>query len=166
MHISQSCKRKGKHLCLLCENRAPFTCAGIFLKTKSFFPSVLAFRPQVNGVFGHQTRRFSKTVPRVDFFFKNATSSFSCGRKRRFSNTMMSYIIAHMPCKRGYRIFIVLAFSCWQAKGENDFENGHVWTRPKRDSGKGCFGKTKEAKVINNSTEHTSKAKEKAANFW
>ena len=70
MHISQSCKRKGKHLCLLCENKAPSTCTGIFLKTKIFPPSVLALRPHVNGVFGHQTRRFSKTVPRVDFFFQ------------------------------------------------------------------------------------------------
>ena len=78
---------------------------------------------------------------------------------------MMSYIIQRMPFKRGYHIFIVLAFSCGQAKGENDFENGYVWTRSKQDSGKGCFGKTKEVKVTNNSTEHTSKAKEKAANF-
>ena len=166
MHISQSCKRKGKHLCLLCENRFPSTCAGIFLKTKSFslrfsLPSTSKRRFRAPN-----TQVFENGPQSGFFFFKNATSSFSCGRKRRFSNMMMSYIIEHMPCKRGYRSFIVLAFSCWQAKGENDFENGHVWTRPKRDSGKGCFGKTKEAKVINNSTEHTSRAKEKAANFW
>ena len=32
------------------------------------FVSVLAFRPHVNCVLGHQKRRFSKTVPRVEFF--------------------------------------------------------------------------------------------------
>ena len=41
-----------------------------FFENEEFFPSVLAFRPQVNGVFVHQTRRFSKTVPRVDFIFQ------------------------------------------------------------------------------------------------
>ena len=38
------------------------------------------------------------------------------GRKRRFLNTMMSYIIQRKPCKRCYRIFTVLAFSCGRAK--------------------------------------------------
>ena len=33
---------------------------------------------------------------------------------------MMSYIIQRMPCMGCYHIFIVLAFSCEQAKGEND----------------------------------------------
>ena len=41
-----------------------------FFENGDFFPFVLAFSSQVNGVFGHQTRRFSKTVPRVDFNFR------------------------------------------------------------------------------------------------
>ena len=32
------------------------------------FVSVLAFRPHVNCVLGHKNRRFSKTVPRMEFF--------------------------------------------------------------------------------------------------
>jgi len=47
-----------------------------FFENEDFFPSVLAFRPQVSGVFGHQTRRFSKRVPRVDFFSKMPASRF------------------------------------------------------------------------------------------
>ena len=34
------------------------------------------------------------------------------GRKRRFSNTMVSYIIKHMPCKTCFSTSIILAFSC------------------------------------------------------
>ena len=41
-----------------------------FFENEDFFSSVLALRPQVNGVFGHRTRWFSKTVTRVDFFRK------------------------------------------------------------------------------------------------
>ena len=38
------------------------------------------------------------------------------GRKRRFSNTMMSYIIQRTLCKTRYRISIVLPFSCGRAE--------------------------------------------------
>ena len=37
------------------------------------------------------------------------------GRKKRFLNTMMSYIIQRMPCMVCYRISIVLAFLCGRA---------------------------------------------------
>lgn len=52
---------------LLYEMEAPSTLIPIFLKTDIFF---LRFSlPYANGVFGHKKCRFSKTVPRVKFFF-------------------------------------------------------------------------------------------------
>lgn len=64
---------------------------GDFSLRFGFLPSV---HTAVNGVFGHQKRRFSKTVPRVAyrFFVWN-------DRKRRFLNTMMSYIVAAKETK-------------------------------------------------------------------
>ena len=49
----------------------------VFLNV-DFFPSVLAFRSHVNGVFGNQKRSLSKTVPVVEFL-EYANLSFSCG---------------------------------------------------------------------------------------
>ena len=58
------------------------------------FFSVLAFRPQANAVYEHKKRGFTKIVPRVNFFSKLQAYRFRVsGQKRRFSNTMMSYII-------------------------------------------------------------------------
>ena len=48
------------------------------------------------------------------------------GRKRRFLNNMMSYIIQRMPCKGFSCISIVLAFQCGQAK---TIRISYVWTR-------------------------------------
>ena len=45
--------------------QAPSTPVRLFLKKEIFLP-VLAFRPQVNGVFVDQKRQFSKTVPRLE----------------------------------------------------------------------------------------------------
>lgn len=79
--------------------------------------SVLASRPHVNGVFGHQQCRFLKTVPKMEFFQKTPAHRFRVeGRKRRFSNAMVSYIKQHMPCKGCYRISTVLAFSCEEGR--------------------------------------------------
>ena len=51
-------------------NLTPFSRIRIFLKMEIFFPFwFFVFRPHVNGVFGHQKRRFSKTVPRVAYSF-------------------------------------------------------------------------------------------------
>ena len=44
--------------------------------------SVLASRPHVNGVFGHQKCRFLKTVPKMEFFQKTAGLSFPRGRTK------------------------------------------------------------------------------------
>ena len=60
------------------------------------------------------------------------------GRKRRFSNTMMSYIIQRMPCMVCFRFSIVLAFLFWRAKmifrkrRNYPFSkiSGYVWTKP------------------------------------
>ena len=69
----------------------------IFLKTKTIYSA--DFRPHVYIVFGHQKRRFSKPVPRVEFLEKAGLNFFLCveGRKKRFSNTTMSNIIQRMP---------------------------------------------------------------------
>ena len=104
MHISQSCKRKGKHLSLQCENKAPQTHTRIFLKKEIFS---LRFSLPFT-----RTRRFRAPNAQVfengsqsGVFFENLAGwSFSCGRKWRFSNAMMSYIIQRMPCKGCYRI--------------------------------------------------------------
>ena len=60
------------------------------------------------------------------------------GRKRSFSNTMMSYIIQRMPCMVCFRFSIVLAFLFWRAKmifrkrRNYPFSkiSGYVWTKP------------------------------------
>lgn len=44
-------------------------------KRKHFMGMALAFHPHVDGDFGHQKRRFSKTVSKVEIF-KNAVLSF------------------------------------------------------------------------------------------
>ena len=74
---------------------------------------ILAFRIRVNGVFCHQNRRFLNMDPRVEIF-ENAGWSFSFGRtktkSRRFSNTMVSFII----------------FVLMDKKKKNDLDNLHV----------------------------------------
>ena len=52
----------------------------VFLKTE-VFSSVLPLRPHVNGVFGDQKRRFSKTLSRVEIF-ENAGFAYTCGRAK------------------------------------------------------------------------------------
>ena len=104
----------------------PHVCRYFFTRRRTLF-SVLTFRPHVNGVLGYQRHIFRKSVCRVEFF-KNAGLSlfFVDGRKRRFWNTMTSYIIQRMSCKRHYRISIVLAFSCSRAK---TIRIRYVWSR-------------------------------------
>ena len=49
---------------------------GLFLKTEVFYPSQLSFCPYVNGVFGHQKRWFSFTIPREETFENAGFSVF------------------------------------------------------------------------------------------
>ena len=84
-------------VCLTRYNLTPSSRIRIFFKVEIFslrFGFLLSVHTAVNGVFGHQKRRFSKTVPRVAyrFFVWN-------DRKRRFLNTMMSYIVAAKETK-------------------------------------------------------------------
>ena len=91
-----------------------------FRKRIDFF-SVLAFRPQAhwNSIFGHQKRRFSKTVPSGIFVKKTPAYHFRVdGRKRRFLLKQWchtSYVIQRMPCE-GFYPTIVLAFPCGRAR--------------------------------------------------
>ena len=81
------------------------------LKTEIFFP---AFWPTVHTcpVKTVTENACCQTSP-VWRFLKTPVYRFRVDRrKRRFSNTMMSYIIQRMPSKTCYRISIVLAFSC------------------------------------------------------
>ena len=75
------------------KTKAPSTRVRFCLKTEIVFAG-LAYRPKVSGENGHRKRIFSKTLPTVKIF-ENAGHSFIRvgGRKERFSNTMMSYII-------------------------------------------------------------------------
>ena len=57
--------------------QAPSTHIRIFLKTHLFL-SVLGWRPHGDTIFGHQKRRFSKTLSRVDLS-ENAVFMLSCG---------------------------------------------------------------------------------------
>ena len=71
----------------------PSTRVGFCLKTD--IPPGLAHRPHISGENGHWKRIFSKTLSRVEIFAVK-TPAFRLrvdGRKRRFLNTMMSYII-------------------------------------------------------------------------
>ena len=56
----------------------------MFLKTDVFYPSQLAFCPYVNGVFRHQKRWFSYTIPREEIFENAGFSVFlsSFGRTK------------------------------------------------------------------------------------
>ena len=101
--------------------------SGYFWKLRFFF-SVLASCPHVNGVFGHQKRRFSKTVPSVEFFGKRRLIVFTrTDRNGSCLITMMSYIIERMPCKGYHHISVVLAFSCGQTE---TIRIRYMWTRP------------------------------------
>ena len=54
--------------------------AGYFGKRRIFF-SEYGYLSHVSGVFGHQNRRFSNTLSRVESF-ENGDSSYSCGRAK------------------------------------------------------------------------------------
>lgn len=98
--------------CRYCSGPRPHEC-GYFWKLIVF--SVVAFRPQGNGVVRHQNARFQKRSPGWRFlsFFENAGFS-------------MSYIIQRMSCKEFNCMSIVLAFSCRRAK---TILIRYVWTR-------------------------------------
>lgn len=122
--------------------KAPSTRIPIFMKRReSFFLSVVAFRSQVNSKrrFWAPKPRFLKRDLRVDIF-ENAADcrSREDGRKRRFSNTTMTYIIQRKLCEGQYRICIVLALSCGCVffllkKKISVFKNIRIrWTRLKK----------------------------------
>lgn len=84
--------------------------------------SVLASRPHVNGVFGHQKCRFLKTVPEMEFFQKTAAYRFRVeGRKRRFSNALVSYMLSYFHC-----------FSVFVWRRENDSNMPYVSQKRKK----------------------------------
>ena len=88
----------------------------MFLKTEVFYPSQLAFCPYVNGVFGHQKRWFSFTIPREEIFENNGFSVFlsSFGRtKTVIYHILLAFRILLKGC---YRKSVILAFSCGRAK--------------------------------------------------
>ena len=69
----------------------------------------------------HKRRRekkigFRKWSPEWGFLKRPAYRFRVKGQKRRFSNTMMSYIMQRMPCEGCYRISIFLAFWCGREK--------------------------------------------------
>ena len=73
---------------------APSTCISFYLKTNNFFSGSAYHPARVSGENGHRKRIFSKTLSRVEIF--ELTPAFRLrvdGRKRRFSNTIISYII-------------------------------------------------------------------------
>ena len=105
---------------------------GSLIFSKTLKPSVhtlTVFRVPKMQVHGNGTQ--SLMVPPVYPFGVN-------GRKRSFSNTMMSYIIQRMPCMVCFRFSIVLAFLFWRAKmifrkrRNYPFSkiSGYVWTKP------------------------------------
>ena len=52
----------------------------VLRKTETFF-SEYGYRPHLTGVFGHQKRRFSNTLSRVEST-ENRVASYSCGRAK------------------------------------------------------------------------------------
>ena len=99
---------------------------GCVWKQIDFF-SVLAFRPQAhwNSIFSDTKNAGFREQSQVEFLFKNASVSFSCGREKTKVSfqTMMSYVIQRMPCKGFYPTIspsinptIVLAFPCGRAR--------------------------------------------------
>ena len=77
---------------------------------------------------GKKTRKLSKAVPRREFVQLKTPAYRSSvgGRKRKFFNTMMSYITQRKPCKECYLIFIVLVFTSGRAK---TIRIRYVWVR-------------------------------------
>ena len=68
--------------------------------TENLF-AVLAFGPNVKGVFGHQKRRFSKRGSEGSFLITPPYYFVRTVRKKpRFPKTMMSYIIKRMLCSQ------------------------------------------------------------------
>ena len=77
-------------------------------------------RPHVIGVFRHKKRRFSKTVSRVEFL-KTPVYPFRLeGRKRKFSNTMISFIIQHMACKEYHLYFHCSRVYVWTEENDSN----------------------------------------------
>ena len=60
--------------------QTPSTHSQVLWKTETF-SSEYGYHPHVTGVFGHQKRRFSNTLSRVESF-ENGDSSYSCGRAK------------------------------------------------------------------------------------
>ena len=82
--------------------QAPSIRIRIFLKMEIFF-SVLAFRLHVNGVFLAPKTQVFENGFRGEDFLKRHLLSFHANGRRRFSNTLMSYIIyqQHYACSVG-----------------------------------------------------------------
>ena len=73
---------------------APSTCISFYLKTNNFFLRFGIPSTRVSGENGHRKRIFSKTLSRVEIF--ELTPAFGLlvdGRQRKFSNTIIWYII-------------------------------------------------------------------------
>jgi len=92
--------------------------------------SSVACRPHVSGENGHRNPCFLKRCPEWRFLKTLASRLRVGGRKRKFSNMMMSYIIIlllalRMLCEGCYGISIVSAFSGGRAK---KFPVRYVWT--------------------------------------
>ena len=58
-------------------SKTPSIRSRVLSKTETFF-SEYDYRPHITGLFGHQKRRFSNTLSRVESF-ENGDSSHSCG---------------------------------------------------------------------------------------
>ena len=112
--------------------------AGYFWKRR-FFSCVLAFRPCVNGVFGHQKCRFSIKVLECRFR-KTPASRLRVDERKRWCHTSEPLVLRVLRI-RCYRISIVLVFSCgrtntlsvdvcfWKRREkkypDNDHDNGN-----------------------------------------
>ena len=77
---------------------------------------IFAFGPHVNGVSGTKNAGSLKWSSQWAVLKTRVYPFRVDRRKRRFSNTMMSYIIQRMPCMVCFRFSIVLAFPFGRAK--------------------------------------------------
>jgi len=87
----------------------------MFWKRK-FFIRLWAFCPYVNGVFGHQKRWFSVTIPREESFENAGLSVFLSGFGR--TKTVINHILPALRIllKGCYRKSVILAFWCGRGK--------------------------------------------------
>ena len=88
-----------------------------------FFPVCPTVHTYVFGEFCHRKCIFSKTFSRVEILKKPASRLLVDGRKRRFSNTMMSYIMffQHDACSVRYAI-VFPSFQRFHVDGRKRFE--------------------------------------------